>query len=105
MGKAMVDAARLADELRAEQDHVMQQMASKKALEAQLGDMEQRLNEANEHAMRGGRQAMAKLESRVRTLEMELGNTQARTSEAMKSHQKSERKIKELQFSNDEDHK
>merc|ERR1712095_17284 len=103
--KAMVDAARLADELRAEQDHVMQQMASKKALEAQLGDMEQRLNEANEHAMRGGRQAMAKLESRVRTLEMELGNTQARTSEAMKSHQKSERKIKELQFSNDEDRK
>merc|ERR1712048_62955 len=103
--KAMVDAARLADELRAEQDHVMQQMASKKALEAQLGDMEQRLNEANEHAMRGGRQAMTKLESRVRTLEMELGNTQARTSEAMKSHQKSERKIKELQFSNDEDRK
>merc|ERR1712025_532085 len=103
--KAMVDAARLADELRAEQDHVMQQMASKKALEAQLGDMEQRLNEANEHAMRGGRQAMAKLESRVHTLEMELGNTQARTSEAMKSHQKSERKIKELQFSNDEDRK
>merc|ERR1739846_205763 len=103
--KAMVDAARLADELRAEQDHVMQQMATKKALEAQLGDMEGRLNEANEHAMRGGRQAMAKLESRVRALEMELGNVQARTSEAMKSHQKSERKIKELQFSNDEDRK
>merc|ERR1712045_608059 len=40
--KAMVDAARLADELRAEQDHVMQQLASKKALEVQLGDMEQR---------------------------------------------------------------
>merc|ERR1711902_33204 len=103
--KAMVDAARLADELRAEQDHVMQQLASKKALEVQLADMEQRLNEANEHAMRGGRQAMAKLESRVRTLEMELGNTQARTSESMKSHQKSERKIKELQFQNDEDRK
>ena len=83
----------------------MQQMATKKALEAQLGDMEQRLNEANEHAMRGGRQAMAKLESRVRTLELELGNVQARTSEAMKSHQKSERKIKELAFSNDEDRK
>merc|ERR1711876_160612 len=103
--KAMVDAARLADELRAEQDHVMQQLASKKALEAQLGDMEGRLNEANEHAMRGGRQAMAKLESRVRALEMELGNVQARTSDAMKSHQKSERKIKELAFSNDEDRK
>merc|ERR1712242_431842 len=103
--KAMVDAARLADELRAEQDHVMQQMASKKALEVQMGEMENRLADANEHAMRGGRQAMAKLESRVRTLEMELGNVQARTSDAMKSHQKSERKIKELAFSNDEDRK
>merc|ERR1719360_45274 len=71
--KAMVDAARLADELRAEQDHVTQQANAKKALESQLGDMESRLNDANEHAMRGGRQAMAKLESRVRALELELG--------------------------------
>ena len=103
--KAMVDAARLADELRAEQDHVTQQAAAKKALDAQLADMESRLNDANEHAMRGGRQAMAKLESRVRTLEMELGNVQARTSETAKSHQKAERKIKELMFTNDEDRK
>jgi myosin heavy chain 6/7 len=101
----MVDAARLADELRAEQDHVTQQAAAKKALDAQLADMESRLNDANEHAMRGGRQAMAKLESRVRTLEMELGNVQARTSETAKSHQKAERKIKELMFANDEDRK
>merc|ERR1712170_191838 len=103
--KAMVDAARLADELRAEQDHVTQQATAKKALESQLGEMEQRLNDANENAMRGGRQAMAKLESRVRSLEMELGNVQARTSDSMKSHQKAERKIKELQFQNDEDRK
>jgi len=103
--KAMVDAARLADELRAEQDHVSQQASAKKALDGQLSEMETRLNEANEHAMRGGRQAMAKLESRVRGLEMELGNCQARTSESMKAHQKAERKIKELQFQNDEDHK
>merc|ERR1711953_1086036 len=56
--KAMVDAARLADELRAEQDHVATQSNAKRALESQMADMEQRLNEANEHAMRGGRQAM-----------------------------------------------
>merc|ERR1719276_2805 len=101
--KAMVDAARLADELRAEQDHVTQQANAKKALESQLGDMESRLNDANEHAMRGGRQAMAKLESRVR--ELELGAVQSRTSESAKAHQKAERKIKELAFANDEDHK
>merc|ERR1712054_336688 len=63
--KAMVDAARLADELRAEQEHTDQQMKSKRALESQLNEMESRLGEANENAMRGGRNAMAKLESRI----------------------------------------
>ena len=103
--KAMVDAARLADELRAEQDHVDQQSKAKRALEAQLGEMEQKLAEANELAMRGGRNAMAKLETRIREMEIELGNTQSRTSESVKAHQKAERRIKELQFQLDEDRK
>merc|ERR1712119_209989 len=38
--KAMVDAARLADELRAEQDHATGQAAAKKSLESQFGDLE-----------------------------------------------------------------
>jgi len=103
--KAMVDAARLADELRAEQDHVATQANAKRALETQMGELENRLAEATEGAMRGGRAAMAKLEGRVRELEAELGNVQCRTGESMKMTQKSERKIKELQFSNDEDRK
>merc|ERR1712107_852490 len=74
--KAMVDAARLADELRAEQDHVSTQANAKRALETQMGELEQRLADANENAMRGGRAAMAKLESRIRELEIELGNVQ-----------------------------
>merc|ERR1712241_123562 len=85
--KAMVDAARLADELRAEQDHVNNQSNAKRALEAQMAELENRLAEANENAMRGGRNAMAKLESRIRELEMELGNVQARTLENQKAHQ------------------
>ena len=56
-------------------------------------------------AARGGRNAMAKLESRIRELEIELGNTQSRTSETYKAYQKSERRIKELQFQSDEDRK
>merc|ERR1712078_72761 len=62
--KAMVDAARLADELRAEQDHVSVLSKGKRALETQLGDLENRLADANDAAMRGGKSAMAKLESR-----------------------------------------
>merc|ERR1712200_189146 len=75
--KAMVDAARLADELRAEQDH----------------------------GMKGGKAAMAKLENRIHELEAELGSVQSRTSENMKAYQRAERKVKELGFSSDEDKK
>merc|ERR1712209_324960 len=100
--KAMVDAARLADELRAEQDHVAVQTKNKRSLETTMADMENRLADANESAMKGGKAAMAKLESRIRE-EIELGNVQARTSDNLKGHQKAERKIKDLQFQNDED--
>merc|ERR1719309_1745082 len=48
---------------------------------------------------------MAKLESRIRELEVELGSIQSRTGENGKGHQKAERKIKELLFQQDEDHK
>merc|ERR1711973_539708 len=82
--KAMVDAARLADELRAEQDHANSQAASKGSLEGQLGDLEGRLADAEAAAMRGGKAAMAKLETRVRELETELGSMQVRTSENMR---------------------
>merc|ERR1711994_727792 len=86
--KAMVDAARLADELRAEQEHSSSQEKAKRALESQIVELEQRLAEANEVAAKGGRNAMAKLESRIRELEIELGSVQCKTSETYKSFQK-----------------
>merc|ERR1712061_405294 len=103
--KAMIDAARLADELRAEQEHSSSQEKAKRALESQITELEQRLAEANDVAAKGGRNAMAKLESRIRELEIELGNVQCRTSENYKSYQKADRRVKELQFQQDEDHK
>ena len=103
--KAMIDAARLADELRSEQDHTTSLTQGKRAMETQLGELENRLADANDAAMRGGKSAMAKLETRIRELEIELGNVQAKTGENMKAHQRADRKIKELQFQNDEDRK
>merc|ERR1719438_336879 len=88
----MVDAARLADELRSEQEHASAQEKAKRTLENQI-------------AAKGGRNAMAKLESRIRELEIELGSCQSKTSETYKAFQKAERRIKELQFQQDEDHK
>merc|ERR1712029_125817 len=103
--RAMVDAARLADELRAEQEHSSSQEKAKRALESQIAELEQRFAEANDLAAKGGRNAMAKLESRIRELEIELGTVQRKTSETYKAFQKAERHIKELQFQTDEDHK
>merc|ERR1711937_654677 len=103
--KAMVDAARLADELRAEQDHAAAMEKGKRTLESQINELENRLAEANEAAAKGGRNAMAKLESRIREMEIELGGVQSKTSESFKAYQKAERKIKELCFQQDEDHK
>merc|ERR1719175_569686 len=103
--KAMVDAARLADELRAEQDHSNSQAASKGSLQSSLGDLEGRLADAEAAAMRGGKAAMAKLETRIRELESELGSVQTRTSENSKAFQRAERKVKELQFAQAEDKK
>merc|ERR1712233_201017 len=66
MGKAMVDAARLADELRAEQDHASAQASSKQSLNNQFGQLEARLSDAENAAARGGKAAMAELESQQR---------------------------------------
>merc|ERR1712211_130826 len=62
-------------------------------------DMENRLADANESAMKGGKAAMAKLESRIRELEIELGNVQARTSDNLKGHQNAEDKKNQVAMS------
>merc|ERR1712050_548596 len=103
--RAMVDAARLADELRAEQDHVAAESRAKRALDSQIGELETRLADAEATAMKGGKNAMAKLEMRIRELEMELGSTQSKTSENFKAFQRAERRVKELQFQKEEDRK
>ncbi|KAL6426879.1 hypothetical protein ACFW04_009267 [Cataglyphis niger] len=103
--KAMVDAARLADELRAEQDHAQTQEKLRKALETQIKELQVRLDEAEANALKGGKKAIQKLEQRVRELENELDGEQRRHADAQKNLRKSERRIKELSFQADEDRK
>merc|ERR1719249_64364 len=96
--------------MHAEIDDMLQQAKNsegkaKSALETQLAELENKFNDANENAIRGGRAAMAKLETRIRDLEVELGNVQARTGENTKGFQKSERRSKELAFQIEEDKK
>merc|ERR1712054_669063 len=103
--RAMIDAARLADELRAEQDMAQALERERKLLEAQVKDIQARVDEAQSNALKGGKKAMAKMETRIRELESELDAESRRCSDAQKNLRKSERYIKELSYQQDEDRK
>ncbi|XP_059088113.1 myosin heavy chain, muscle-like isoform X2 [Tigriopus californicus] len=103
--KAMIDAGRLADELRNEQDHGMSANKAAKALQSQSMELQARLDEVEENAIRHGKKVLAKLEERVRNLEDELGTTQIRSGETHKHAIKADRRIKEMQFTSDENRK
>merc|ERR1719454_2129988 len=103
--RAMVDAARLADELRQEQELAMALERDKKLLEAQVKDAQNRVDEAEQNALKGGKKAMAKMETRVRELESEMDAENRRCTDAQKNLRRSERHIKELTYQQDEDRK
>merc|ERR1712241_867832 len=103
--RAMVDAARLADELRMEQDLAMALERDKKLLESQVKDAQTRLDEAEQNALKGGKKAMAKMDTRIRELESELDAENRRNADAQKNLRKSERHVKELTYTQDEDRK
>ena len=103
--KAMVDAARLADELRVEQEVAQVYERDRKLLEVQVKDMQQRLDEAETNALKGGKKAMNKMDTRIRELESEVDAENRRYADAAKNLRKSERRIKELTYAADEDRK
>merc|ERR1719378_421963 len=61
--RAMVDAPRLADELRSEQDHATAENRGKRALDTQINELENRIADAEAAAMKAGKAAMSKLET------------------------------------------
>merc|ERR1711997_96700 len=103
--KSMVDAARLAEELRHEQDLAQAIEKERKLLECQVKDVQARLDEAEVNALKGGKKAMNKMESRIRELQSELDAENRRFADAAKNLRRSERRIKELSFAGDEDRK
>merc|ERR1719260_708591 len=77
----------------------------RKLYECQLKDMQQRLDEAETNALKGGKKAMNKMETRIRELESEMDAENRRLGDAQKNMRRSERRIKELTFAADEDRK
>merc|ERR1712238_157057 len=101
--KAMLDAARLAEELRSEQDVSQAYERERKLQECQVKDMQMRLDDAETNALKGGKKAMHKMESRIRELESEVDAEARRMADANKNFQASERHIKEISLKQGED--
>merc|ERR1712018_809598 len=70
--RAMIDAARLADELRSEQELAQSLEREKRLLEAQVKDMQARVDDAQTSALKGGKKAMTRMDTRIRELVSEL---------------------------------
>merc|ERR1719219_774419 len=103
--KSMIDAARLADELRGEQENAQNAEKNRKLMDLQVKDMQVKLDEAEQLAVKGGKKVTLRLEQKIKDLEGQLDDEGRRLIEAQKSQRRTERRIKELSFSQDEDHK
>ncbi|KAJ8268050.1 hypothetical protein COCON_G00132220 [Conger conger] len=103
--KAITDAAMMAEELKKEQDTSGHLERMKKNMEQTIKDLQHRLDEAEQIAMKGGKKQVQKLEARVRELENEVEMEQKKSSDAIKGIRKYERRIKELTYQTEEDRK
>merc|ERR1712241_480378 len=93
--KAITDAAMMAEELKKEQDQSSHLERMKKNMENSVKDLQLRLDEAEQVALKGGKKQVQKLEGKCREIEAELESEQRRTAENTKVMRKLERKLKE----------
>uniref|UniRef100_A0A8C5AL14 Myosin, heavy chain 7B, cardiac muscle, beta a n=1 Tax=Gadus morhua TaxID=8049 RepID=A0A8C5AL14_GADMO len=103
--KAIADAAMMAEELKKEQDTSSHLERMKKNLEQTIKDLQMRLDEAEQIALKGGKKQIQKLEKRVREVEAEVESEQKKSTDLQKEVRKSERRIKELSYQTEEDKK
>ncbi|XP_042300541.1 putative uncharacterized protein MYH16 [Sceloporus undulatus] len=95
----------MAEELRQEQDHSMHLEKIKKNQEVTIKDLQVKIEEAEQLALKGGKRTIMKLETKIKELETELDSEQKRHVETVKILHKNERRLKELVFQTEEDHK
>ncbi|XP_034724219.1 myosin, heavy chain 7B, cardiac muscle, beta a isoform X2 [Etheostoma cragini] len=103
--KAITDAAMMAEELKKEQDTSAHLERMKKNMEQTIKDLQMRLDEAEQIALKGGKKQVQKLEAKVKELQIEIESEQKKSQEYQKVVRKYERRIKELSYQGEEDKK
>merc|ERR1711970_1003341 len=85
-----VDAARLADELRAEQEHAQHQEKLRKELESHIKELQVRVDEAEAAALKGAQKTLRKSERRIKELTFQA-------EEDRKNHERMQDLVDKLQ--------
>ncbi|XP_016305680.1 myosin-7-like [Sinocyclocheilus anshuiensis] len=88
----------MTEKLKKEQDTSAHLERMNKNLEVTVKDLQHRLDEAENLAMKGGKKQLQKLEYRVCELEAEVEAEQRRGADAVKGVRKYERRVKELTY-------
>ncbi|XP_069383344.1 myosin-7B-like [Paralichthys olivaceus] len=103
--KAITDAALMAEELKKEQDSSGMLERMKKNMESTVKELQVKLDETEQMALKGGKKQLHKLETRVRELQTELMVEQKKSDDYQKGVRRYERRVKELTYQSEEDRK
>ncbi|XP_077979909.1 myosin-7-like isoform X2 [Glandiceps talaboti] len=101
--KAITDCVRIAEELRAEQDHAMHIDKLRKQLDMQVKELTVRIEETEMIAAKEIKKQLIKSETRIRELEVIVDEERRHRSESEKIMRKSERRVRELMVAQEED--
>ncbi|XP_076597238.1 myosin-7-like [Chaetodon auriga] len=103
--KAITDAALMAEELKKEQDSCSMLERMKKNMLSTVKELQVKLDETEQMALKGGKKQLHKLETKVRELQTELMVEQKKSEEYQKGVRRYERRCKELTYQSEEDRK
>ena len=101
----MIDASKIADELHEEQQMSTALENEKKLLEVRAKDLEGKLEEAENSALKNGRKTINKYEDKIRELVRQIDDEERRKADALKNLKKADRGIKEYLYRASEDQK
>jgi len=103
--KLTIELKSTRDLLTEEQERLVKLDSIKKSLEVEVRNLHVRIEEVEANALAGGKRVIAKLESRIRDVEIEVEEEKRRHAETEKVLRKKDHRVKELVLQSEEDHK
>merc|ERR1712042_279361 len=103
--KALADYGKVYDDWKAQGNTINALEKLKKTLEGQVHDLSLKLDDAEAAALKGSRKAVSGLKAQYDALYADYESETKKYADSVKAYRKQERKMKELAFTADEDHK